>query len=135
MYILSLLSILSSKFMDPPFENQRDRTRKMKRVHQSRPETPTPAPRTETTAAIRKFPNPKSPQAIRPRNLQITQKAGTFPTHPILSQRPRTNPSHASHAHIPKSKRYLDAKSSTYCFHIKSKIWADSQICISVPLT
>ena len=46
-----------------------------------------------------------------------------------------TNYSHISRAHISKSKRCLDIKSSTYCFHIKTKILADFQICISVSLT
>ena len=46
-----------------------------------------------------------------------------------------TNFSHNSRAHISKSKRRLNAKSSTYYFHMKTKILADSQICISVPLS
>ena len=36
--------------------------------------------------------------------------------------------------HISKSKRCFNVKSSTYCFHMKSKILVDFQICISVPL-
>ena len=42
--------------------------------------------------------------------------------------------SHISRAHISKSKRLLNAKSSAYCFHMKKKILSDFQICISVPL-
>ena len=36
--------------------------------------------------------------------------------------------------HISKSKRCFNVKSSTYYFHMKKKILADFQICISVPL-
>ena len=39
-----------------------------------------------------------------------------------------------SRAHISKCKRCLNVKSSTYHFHLKTKILADFQICISVPL-
>ena len=39
-----------------------------------------------------------------------------------------------SRALISKSKRCFNLKSSTYYFHIKTKISADFQICISVPL-
>ena len=35
---------------------------------------------------------------------------------------------------ISKSKRYFSRRSSTYYFQIKTKILADFQICISVPL-
>ena len=35
---------------------------------------------------------------------------------------------------ISKSKKYFNVKSSTYYFHMKKKILADFQICISVPL-
>ena len=35
---------------------------------------------------------------------------------------------------ISKSKRCFNLKSSTYYFHVKKKILADFQICISVPL-
>ena len=41
--------------------------------------------------------------------------------------------SHISRGHISKSKRYFNVKSSTYCFHMKTEILADFQICISVP--
>ena len=34
-----------------------------------------------------------------------------------------------------KVKVSFNAKSSTYFFHVKRKIFADFQICISVPLT
>ena len=37
-------------------------------------------------------------------------------------------------AHISKSKRYFNVKSSTYYFHTKTNILADFQIHISVPL-
>ena len=37
-------------------------------------------------------------------------------------------------AHISKSKRCSNVKSSTYYFHIKTKILADFQICVSVSL-
>ena len=37
-------------------------------------------------------------------------------------------------SHVPKSKRYFNVKSSTYYFHMKTKILTDFQICISVPL-
>ena len=40
-----------------------------------------------------------------------------------------------SRAHNSKSKRFFNAKSSTYYFHMKTKILADFQICVSVPLT
>ena len=40
-----------------------------------------------------------------------------------------------SRANISKSKKYFNVKSSTYYFHMKTKILADFQICISVPLT
>ena len=36
--------------------------------------------------------------------------------------------------HILKSKRCLDVKSSTYYFHVKTKLVVDIQICTSVPL-
>ena len=42
--------------------------------------------------------------------------------------------SHNSRAHISKSKRCLNVKSSTYYFHMKTKILGEFQICISVPL-
>ena len=35
---------------------------------------------------------------------------------------------------ISKSKRCFKVKSSTYYFHMKTKMLADFQICISVPL-
>ena len=50
------------------------------------------------------------------------------------SQAQQTNFSHISRAHISKSKRCFDAKSSTYYFQMTTKILADFQICISVPL-
>ena len=37
-------------------------------------------------------------------------------------------------AHISESKHYFNVKSSAYYFHMKPKILADFQICISVPL-
>ena len=37
--------------------------------------------------------------------------------------------------HISNSKRCFDVKSSTSYFHVKTKILADFQICISVPLS
>ena len=37
--------------------------------------------------------------------------------------------------HISKSKRCFDVKFSTHYFHMKTEIFADFQICISVPLT
>ena len=43
--------------------------------------------------------------------------------------------SHISRAHISESKTYFDMKLSIYCFHMKTKIMADFQICIRVPLT
>ena len=36
--------------------------------------------------------------------------------------------------HISQSKRCFNVKHSTYHFHMKTKILADFQICISVPL-
>ena len=39
-----------------------------------------------------------------------------------------------SRALILKHKRFFNVKSSTYCFHVKTKILGDFQICISVPL-
>ena len=38
-------------------------------------------------------------------------------------------------AHISKRKRCFNVKSPTYYFHVKTKILADFQICISVSLT
>ena len=46
-----------------------------------------------------------------------------------------TNFSHILRSDISKSKRYFHVKSSTYCFYKKTKILADFQICISVPLS
>ena len=40
----------------------------------------------------------------------------------------------ASRVHISKSKRCFNMKSSTYYFHMKIKILAYFQICISIPL-
>ena len=40
-----------------------------------------------------------------------------------------------SRAHISKNKRCFNVKSSTYYFHMKTKILTNFQICISVPLT
>ena len=40
-----------------------------------------------------------------------------------------------SRVHISKNKRCFNVKSSTYYFHMKTKILAYPQICISVPLT
>ena len=39
-----------------------------------------------------------------------------------------------SRSHISKSKSCFNVKSSTCCFHMKTKILADFQICINVPL-
>ena len=39
-----------------------------------------------------------------------------------------------SRAYISKSKRCFNVKSSTYYFHMKTKLFADFQIYISVPL-
>ena len=39
-----------------------------------------------------------------------------------------------SRANISKSKSFFNMKSSTYYFHLKTKILGDFQICISVPL-
>ena len=44
------------------------------------------------------------------------------------------NFSDISRAHIPKIKMCFNVKSATYYFHMKMKILADFQICISVPL-
>ena len=41
--------------------------------------------------------------------------------------------SHISSEHISKSKRCFNVKSSTYYFHVKTKILPGFQICISVP--
>ena len=43
--------------------------------------------------------------------------------------------SHISLAHISKSKRCFNVKSSRYYFHVKTKILVNFQIRISVPLT
>ena len=45
------------------------------------------------------------------------------------------NFSHKSRAHISKSKRRFNLKSPTYYFHMKTKMLADFQICISEPLS
>ena len=39
-----------------------------------------------------------------------------------------------SHAHISKSERCFNVKSSTYYFHMKTNKLAEFQICIRVPL-
>ena len=39
-----------------------------------------------------------------------------------------------SRAHISKSKKCFDGKSLTYYVHMKTKIFADFQICTSAPL-
>ena len=44
------------------------------------------------------------------------------------------NFSRISCANITESKSCFNVKSSTYYFHMKMKIQADFQICISVPL-
>ena len=36
-------------------------------------------------------------------------------------------------AYLKKNKRFFNVKSSTYCFHMRTKILANIQICISVP--
>ena len=41
---------------------------------------------------------------------------------------------HVSRAHISKSKRCFNVKSSAYYFHMTTIIMADFQICISLPL-
>ena len=41
---------------------------------------------------------------------------------------------HMSRAHISKSKRCFIVISLLYYFYMKTKIWTDFQICISVPL-
>ena len=46
----------------------------------------------------------------------------------------KRNLSRVSHAHLSKIERRFNVKFSTYCFHMKAKILADFQICISVPL-
>ena len=46
----------------------------------------------------------------------------------------QTNFSHISRLHISKSKRCFNVKFPTCYFHMKTKILADFQICISVPL-
>ena len=43
-------------------------------------------------------------------------------------------PSHILREHISKNKTWFNVKSSTYYLHMKRKILADFQICISVPL-
>ena len=43
--------------------------------------------------------------------------------------------SYISLTHSSKSKCYFKAKPSAYYFYVKTKITADFQICISVPLT
>ena len=45
----------------------------------------------------------------------------------------KQNISDISRAHIWKSKRRFNVKSSAYHFHMKTKILADFQTCISVP--
>ena len=44
------------------------------------------------------------------------------------------NFSHISRAHVSKSKRCFDVKSTTYYFPIKTEMLTDFQICIRVPL-
>ena len=52
----------------------------------------------------------------------------------MLSECLETNFSHNLVAHISKSKKCFNVKFSTYYFHMKTKIFTDFQICISVPL-
>ena len=47
----------------------------------------------------------------------------------------QTNFSQISLAYIPKRKGYVNVKSSTNYFHVKTKILADFKISISVPLS
>ena len=42
--------------------------------------------------------------------------------------------SYVSSAYIPKIKRYYNVKPSAYYFYVKTKIIADFDFCISVPL-
>ena len=60
---------------------------------------------------------------------KFLKKQANFLTYSIVSECLQTN-----FPHISKSKRCFDVKSSTHCFHMKTKILADFQICISVPL-
>ena len=46
----------------------------------------------------------------------------------------QTNFSYISRAHISKRKRCFNVKSSTYYFHMNTKILADFQICVIVSL-
>ena len=61
-------------------------------------------------------------------------KTRQFLTYSIVSECLQTNFSHISCAHISKNKKCFNVKFSTYYFHMKTKILADFQICISVPL-
>ena len=47
----------------------------------------------------------------------------------------KKNFSYISRTHISESKRCINVKCSTYYFHMKTKILADFEICISAPLT
>ena len=51
----------------------------------------------------------------------------------IVSECLQTNSSHISRAHISKCKCSFNVKSTTYYFHVKTKILADFQIWITVP--
>ena len=42
--------------------------------------------------------------------------------------------SHTSHVHISERKRCFNVKPLTYYCHAKTKVLADFQICISIPL-
>ena len=53
----------------------------------------------------------------------------------IVSECLQTNFSYISRAHILESKRCFNVKSSTYYFHMMTKISADFQICIGAPLS
>ena len=52
----------------------------------------------------------------------------------ILKQYPEKQYPHISRVHISKSKSWFNVNSSTYYLHMETKILADFQIYISVPL-
>ena len=70
-----------------------------------------------------RFLNPKNPKSY------LSVKFVNF-----LKSRLIFNFSHISRAHISKTKRCFNVKSSQYYFHMNVRILTDFQICISVPL-
>ena len=63
---------------------------------------------------------------------KFLKKVDLFLTYSIVSECLQTNFLHMSHAYSSKSKRCFNVNSSTYSFHVKTKIFADFQVLVSV---